>query len=40
LLNSIKKKGYNPVGIKEYLYSLKDYPGISGVITIDENGDA
>lgn len=40
LLNSIKKKGYDPVNIKEYLYSVKNYPGISGVITIDENGDA
>ncbi len=40
LLDAIEEKGYNPFGIKDYLYSIKDYPGISGVITIDENGDA
>jgi len=40
LFNAIEKEGYDPIAIKGYLYSVRDYPGISGVITIDENGDA
>jgi len=35
----IEKYGYNPDSIKDGLYKLKDYPGVSGVTTFDQNGD-
>lgn len=40
LLNAIKSEGYNTDSIKDFLYSVEDYNGASGLITIDENGDA
>ncbi len=30
---------YDTTCIRDYLYSVKDYPGISGTITLDKNGD-
>jgi len=40
LFNAIKYcNGDNPDCVKEYLYTVKDYPGASGNITFDENGD-
>ena len=35
----IEKYDYDPDKIKEGLYKLKNYPGVSGVTTFDENGD-
>jgi branched-chain amino acid transport system substrate-binding protein len=40
LAKAIQAKGYDPLEVKDYLYSLKNYPGISGTISIDQNGDA
>ncbi|MFA5029529.1 MAG: ABC transporter substrate-binding protein [Patescibacteria group bacterium] len=40
LLNAIKSSGYNPDGVKNYLYGVKNYDGVSGPITIDSNGDS
>jgi len=34
------KKGVSSDAVKGYLYTLKDYPGTAGVLTIDQNGDA
>ena len=39
LLNAIENVGYNPNKIKDYLYSVKNYQGVSGTITIDCGGD-
>ena len=36
----IERNGYTAEGIKNTLYSIKDYPGISGKTTFDKNGDA
>ncbi len=35
----MKQVGTNSVDIKEALYNVSDYQGISGIISIDENGD-
>lgn len=35
----IKKNGYDSDKIKEGLYRLKDYPGVTGNTTFDSNGD-
>lgn len=35
----IKKVGTDPSAIKDELYKIKDYQGVNGMITIDENGD-
>lgn len=35
----IQKYGNDPDKIKAGLYALKDYPGVSGVTSFDENGD-
>ena len=40
LLDAIRSNGYNADSIKDFLYSVKDYNGASGLITIDKNGDA
>jgi branched-chain amino acid transport system substrate-binding protein len=40
LLKAIQMKGYDAFGIKDYLYSVKDYLGVTGIITINKNGDA
>ncbi len=37
---AIAEKGHSADGVKEYLYSVKDYDGAAGKLTIDENGDA
>lgn len=34
------KKGVSSDALKNYLYTVKDYPGTAGILTIDENGDA
>jgi branched-chain amino acid transport system substrate-binding protein len=39
IAEGIKVKGENPIGVKEYLLSVKDYKGVSGVISFDQNGD-
>jgi branched-chain amino acid transport system substrate-binding protein len=35
----IEKYGYDPDKIKDGLYKLKNYQGVSGITTFDENGD-
>lgn len=35
----IRRVGTDPTKIKDELYKVKDYDGVSGVISIDENGD-
>ena len=39
IADALKKYGENPDKIKEYLYNVKNYDGVSGKITIDKNGD-
>lgn len=36
---AIKRGGYSAEGIKNALYNIKNYPGVSGETTFDENGD-
>lgn len=36
---ALKKCGENVDCIRNYLVNLKDYPGVSGKINFDENGD-
>jgi len=36
---AIEKGGYKGEGIKNALYGIKDFPGVNGLITFDENGD-
>ena len=40
IAGAIQKYGYDADRIKYGLYATKNYPGVSGTITIDENGDA
>lgn len=40
LANAFKEKGIGADDIKAYLYTVKDYPGVAGTLTIDSNGDA
>lgn len=42
LSNIIKEKCKtgNPICVKDELYKVRDYPGVSGLTTFDENGDA
>jgi branched-chain amino acid transport system substrate-binding protein len=37
---AIEKGGYKGEGIKDALYQIKDFPGVTGNITFDEKGDA
>jgi branched-chain amino acid transport system substrate-binding protein len=39
IVEAIKIKGMSREQIKEGLYSIKDYPGVAGNTTFDENGD-
>ena len=39
MFDAIEKVGPGPEKVKSYLYGVSDYDGVSGVITIDENGD-
>ena len=39
LADAISKYGYDSKKVRDYLYSVKDYEGAVGRITIDENGD-
>ncbi len=39
IADAISKRGYDGEKIRDYLYSVKDYNGASGKITMDENGD-
>jgi len=39
-INAIKESGYDSDSIKNYFYSLKNYPGLAGDISFDGNGDA
>ncbi len=36
---AIEKGGYHSDGIKNALYTIEDYPGVSGITSFDENGD-
>lgn len=36
---AIKRGGYTSEGIKNSLYRIRDFPGVSGLTTFDENGD-
>jgi len=40
LLADALSTGESTENVKQYLYNVKDYPGIAGMLTIDENGDA
>ena len=37
--DAIEKEGNNSLNIKNYLYNLKNYPGVSGLTSFDKNGD-
>ena len=37
---ALKEAGEDTEKLKAYFYNVKDYPGIAGTLTIDENGDA
>ncbi len=39
IYEAIEKVGYNPTKIKDWLYQLKDYKGVNGVLSFDSNGD-
>ncbi|GAH57262.1 unnamed protein product, partial [marine sediment metagenome] len=39
LAKSIMEVGYNSERIRDYLYNVKDYDGVAGNTTFDENGD-
>jgi len=39
LAQAIREGGTEPNGIKDALYQVKDFPGLTGATTIDENGD-
>lgn len=39
LLFAINKVGYNGVAIKDELYKIKDYNGVTGIMSFDKNGD-
>ena len=40
IVNSVIRKGaYSAVKIKDALYRIKDFPGVSGDISFDANGD-
>jgi branched-chain amino acid transport system substrate-binding protein len=36
---AIRNVGTNPDAIKKFLYTVKDFPGVTGKITFDKNGD-
>lgn len=38
-VNAVIQEGNNPIKIVDYLHSLKDYPGVSGITNFDINGD-
>lgn len=40
LAQAIKEVGTDPEAIRDYLYQVQNYNGASGIINIDENGDA
>ena len=39
IAQAIEQGGYSATGIKNALFKIKDYPGITGKTTFDENGD-
>jgi branched-chain amino acid transport system substrate-binding protein len=39
IMKAILERGYDGPSIRDYLYSVKNYPGASGPITFDRNGD-
>ncbi|MBI5755102.1 hypothetical protein HZA41_02705, partial [Candidatus Peregrinibacteria bacterium] len=39
IAEALTKFGNDAEKVKEYLYTIKDRPGLSGKLTIDENGD-
>ncbi len=40
LRDAIAANGYTGEGIRDYLYTIENYNGAGGLLTIDENGDA
>ena len=40
LAQAVKAVGTDTAAIKTYLYSVKDYPGASGTITFDAQGES
>ena len=39
IAQAISEIGYDSEKIRDYLYNVKDYPGVSGSTTFDRNGD-
>ncbi len=39
LIMALKNNGYDQVKVKDYLYLIKNYDGITGMTSFDENGD-
>ena len=39
IADAIQSGGYSSSAVKEYIYRVKDYTGVGGVLTFDENGD-
>ena len=39
VVEAIRKGGYSAEGIKTALYSIKDFPGVTGNTSFDEDGD-
>lgn len=39
IADAIRSGGYSSSAVKEYIYRVKDYTGVGGVLTFDENGD-
>lgn len=39
ILKGISAVGYDPQKVKDYLHGVKNYEGVSGIITFDEHGD-
>jgi ABC-type branched-subunit amino acid transport system substrate-binding protein len=39
LAQALKECGDDPAEVKRWLYSVKDYEGVSGSFSIDQNGD-
>jgi branched-chain amino acid transport system substrate-binding protein len=39
IAETIRKKGYDGLNIRDGLYKVNNYPGVSGITTFDFNGD-
>jgi branched-chain amino acid transport system substrate-binding protein len=38
--HALREQGSRPADVQAYLKTLKDYPGVTGRITVDRSGDA